>query len=209
MKKLAFVMLLAIAALISSCGSNTIQQIPTSSTSGNWEAQLVGGVPPASGLSFIVNFTFSTQNGNGSGPIDVNELTFINANACFPSVAGAKGTATLSNNTNTGQITGSLVLTVTSGTVKSSSGGTGSAQSVLTLTADPGGSPAGEIIGTSNNGVLTNGAANGYWTLTNPQVSACNAGGSSAVVQPSFLMCQNATTCTTQAGGAISTPSLN
>jgi hypothetical protein len=206
MKKLAFLTLLAIAALISSCGSKTIQSIPTSSTSGNWEAQLVGGAPPASGLSFLINFYFDTQNGNGSGPITINDFSFINANTCFPSIAKLSGTAQLNNDLNTGKITGSFTLTIVSGAVPQASGSGG--PSTLTLTADPGATPAGEIIGNANSsGVMSNGAANGYWTMTNAQVSACNAGG--GTVQPSFLMCQNAATCTTQAGSGISTPVLN
>jgi hypothetical protein len=183
MRKLAFLTLLAVAVLISSCGSNTIQPTPTSTANGNWEAQLTGGSGPATGLSFLINFYFSTTNGNASGPITVNDFSFINANTCFPGIAGLSGSAQLTNNTNTNQITGTMTLTI-----KSGSGST------LTLTANP---PAGEVLGTSSNGTITNGAVNGTWTLTNSSNSACNAGGTSSTVQPSFIMCQNATTCTT------------
>jgi hypothetical protein len=183
MRKLAFLTLLAIAVLVSGCGSNRIQPTPTSSANGNWEAQLTGGSGAATGLSFLINFYFSTTNGNGAGPITVNDFSFINTNECFPSVGGVSGNAMLTNNLNTSQITGTMTLTI-----KSGSGST------LTLTANP---PAGEVLGTSNNGTLTSGAVNGTWTLTNASNPACNAGGSSSTVQPSFIMCQNATTCTT------------
>ena len=184
MRKLAFLPLLALAGLITSCGSNTIQPTPTSTASGNWEAQLTGGSGPATGLSFLINFYFSTTNGNASGPITVNDFSFINANTCFPSISGVSGSAQLTNNTNTNQITGTMTLTI-----KSASGST------LTLTANP---PVGEVLGTSSGGTISNGAVNGTWTLTNATSgSPCIAGGISSTVQPSFIMCQNATTCTT------------
>jgi hypothetical protein len=185
MKKLAFLTLLAIAVLVSSCGSNRIQPTLTSSAQGNWEAQLTGGSGPATGLTFLINFYFSTQNGNGAGPITINDFSFLNANACFPAGApDVSGNAQLTNNQNTNQITGTMTITI-----KSGSGST------LTLNATP---PAGQVLGTSNNGAITNGAVNGTWTLTNSTPnSPCNAGGTSSTVQPSFIMCQNATTCTT------------
>jgi len=194
MKKLAFLTLLAIAALISSCGSNQIQALPTSNVSGNWEAELTGGTGQAATLNFLVNFNLFVTNGSGTQNVNTNDLTFINANPCFPPVpVNAHGAVNLTNNLNTGQITGSLTYTITAG------------GSTLTLTADPTGTPAGEIIGTaSSNGVMTNGAVNGYWTLTNSQISGCNAGGTGAAVQPSFIMCQNAASCTTATGPAIS-----
>lgn len=190
MKKLAFLALLAIAALISSCGSHTIQPIPTSTTSGNWQAQLVGGIPPATGLSFLINFYFSTQNGNGAGPITVNDpISFLNTNSCFQGViAGASGTAQLVNNTNTGQITGNMTLTIT--------GAGPSGQTVLTLTANP---PSGGVLGTaSSSGTMSNGVVTGTWTMTNPGSSTNGCSTTSTSAPPTFIMCQNAATCSAQ-----------
>ncbi len=208
MKKLAFLTLLAIAALISSCGSNTIAPTPTSTANGNWEAVLTGGAGPAASLNFMINFNVSTTNGNGTQTLNVPYFSFINASPCFPNgAANVHGTAQLTNNTNTGQITGSILLTISSGSTTASS--SAPASTTLTLSADPFVTPAtGEIIGTANSGVMTNGAVNGQWTLTS-NVSGCTAGGSSAVVQPGFTMCQNASTCTTAVGAATSTPVLN
>ena len=192
MKKLAFLTLLAIAALISSCGSNQIQALPTSNISGNWEAQLTGGTGPAAGLNFLVNFNLFVTNGSGNQGLNINDFSFINTNSCFPSVPSIIGTVNLTNSLNTNQITGSIVFTI-----KSPTG------NVLTLSADPFASPpTGQLIATSNNGTVTNGAVNGQWTLTGS--NGCTAGGMGAVVQPSFIMCQNATTCTTATGAAIS-----
>jgi hypothetical protein len=195
MKKLAFLTLLAIAALISSCGSNTIQPTPISSASGNWQAQLFGGIPPAAGLSFLINFDFNTTNGNAAGPITVHDFTFLNANACFASSGapspvpfGVRGTAQLNNNINAGQITGSMTLTVT--------GQSPSGQTVLTLTADP---PSGGVLGTaSSNGTMSNGAVSGTWTMTNPGSSTNGCSTTNTSAPPTFIMCQNATTCSTQ-----------
>jgi hypothetical protein len=195
---LTFLALLAIAALLSSCGSNQIQGLPTSSISGNWEAQLTGGTGPAAALNFLVNFNLFVTNGSGSQGLNINNISFINANSCFPSfltvpAGGASGTVNLTNDLNTGQITGSIVLTIKSGT-----------GNTLTLNATP---PTGELIAKSggSNGVVTNGGVNGQWTLTGS--NGCTAGGTGAVVQPSFIMCQNATSCTTALGPSIA-PSL-
>jgi hypothetical protein len=193
MKKLAFLTLLAIAALISSCGSNQIAGLPTSSISGNWEAQLTGGTQGAAALNFLVNFNLFVTNGSGNQGLNINDFSFINSpNSCFPGPPGVTGTVNLTNSLNTNQITGSITLTIKSGT-----------DNTLTLSADPSASPpTGELIGTSSNGVVTNGAVNGQWTLTGS--NGCTAGGTSAVVQPSFIMCQNATSCTTATGPSIS-----
>ena len=187
MRKLAFLILLAVAGLVSSCGSNTILPNPTSTTAGNWEAQLVGGEGPASQLNFIINFGVKDTNGTGTQPIYVNELAFINVSpsSCFPNVSGespntASGSVNLTTNLGTNQITGSLTLTVTSKATGST----------LTLNT----SPSGEVLGTNNNGTMSNGAASGTWTLTS-STSGCSAGGTGNSFQPSFIMCQGTATC--------------
>jgi hypothetical protein len=187
MEKLAFLTLLAVAVVISSCGSNQIQPTPTSSASGNWEAQLTGGIPPATGLSFLMNFNVSTTNGNGPQTLNIgnNLVYFINTNSCFSDGAGAaSGTATLTNSTNTAQITGTMTLTIT--------GHTPSGNTALTLMATP---PSGGVLGNaSGDGIMTNGAVSGTWTMTGS--NGCSTTNTST--PPTFIMCQNATTCSTQ-----------
>lgn len=208
MKKMAFLSLLAlvsIAAVISSCGSNQIQGLPTSSISGNWEAQLTGGTNQAAALNFIANFNLFVTNGSGVQGLNVSNVAFLNANPCFPQQltengSGAKGSVNLTNNLNTGQITGSIILTITSVT-----------GNVLNLSADPNASPpTGELIAKSggSNGVVTNGGVNGMWWLApgkGPSSAGCSAG--SATSPLPFIMCQNATKCTTALGPSI-LPSL-
>lgn len=200
MKKLAFLVLLVIAGVLSSCGSNHIQELPTSSISGNWEAQLTGGIGPAAALNFVVNFNLFVTNGSGNQNLNINNFSWLNTTSCFPPVPPVKGYVNLTNNINTGQVTGTIVLTI------GTQGG-----NVLTLSADPTATPpTGELIGTApaSNGQVSNGGVNGLWTLTtNKPDSGCSAGDSSATVKPSFVMCQNATSCKTALGPSIA-PSL-
>lgn len=134
MKKLASLSLLglvAIAVVLSSCGSNQIQALPTSNISGNWEAQLTGGTGPAAQLNFIANFNLFVTNGSGNQGLNVSHVVFLNANPCFPidlaaTGAGASGYVNLTNNLNNGKITGAIGITLTSST-----------GNVLTLSADP------------------------------------------------------------------------
>jgi hypothetical protein len=202
MKKLAFlglVALVAIAVVISSCGSNQIQELPTSSISGNWEAQLTGGLGGASALNFLMTFNLFVTNGSPPQNVNVTAFSWINANPCFPNPPNVSApTVKLTNNINTQQITGSIVWTV--GVAPGN---------VLHLTADPNATPpTGELIATatSANGTVTNGAVNGMWWLTPgtsfpPGLEACSAGSESA--PRSFIMCQGATSCTTAIGPAI------
>jgi hypothetical protein len=201
MKILAFLSLLAlmaVAAALSSCGSNQIQGLPTSSISGNWEAQLTGGVGPAAALNFVTNFNLFVTNGSPTQNVNVNDFSWINTNPCFPNPPGGVAiTVLLTNNINTQQITGSIVITI-----KSPTG------SVLNLSADPNATPpTGELIATatSNNGVVTNGGVNGMWWLTpgtGPNDKQCTAGTATSPLP--FVMCQNATSCTTALGPSIS-----
>jgi hypothetical protein len=200
MKKLAFLGLLAlvaIAAVLASCGSNQIQELPSSSVSGNWEAQLTGGTGPASALSFVTNFNLFVTNGSPAQNVNVNSINFINANPCFPVQPGVKITTQLTNNINLQKVTGSLILTITSNPL---GGG-----NVLHMSADPNATPpTGELIGTApaNNGNVTNGGVNGMWWLV-PDSSIpnnqCPSVGSETSPKP-FIMCQGATSCTTALG---------
>ncbi len=179
MKKLAFLTLLALAFAVSSCGTSP-ETNPTTSTSasGFWEAQLIGGKGEASKLNFVTAFTVTDI-----GPLDVTSFSFINGGACFANgnnTSTQAGTAAFSTNTGTGQVTGSLSFTVTS-LIPSGN--------VLTLT-----SPNGSLTGTSNGtttttGTLSNGVAVGTWTLTGGQGDpGCVGGGT-------FTMCQGTATC--------------
>lgn len=198
MKKLAFLTLLAIAAALSSCGSNQIQELPTSNISGNWEAQLTGGTGPAASLNFLVNFNLFVTNGSPVQNVNTNGFTFINANSCFPGApAGVVVQTQLTNNISINQISGMITLTI-----KSSTG------NVLNMSANPNVTPpTGELIGTSggNNGTVTNGGVNGEWWLTpgsGASNAACTAGSETSPLP--FIMCQNATSCTTAIGPSIS-----
>jgi hypothetical protein len=178
MKQPAFLALLAMAAVLSSCGSNHIQKLPTS----NWQAQLTGGIGPAAALNFQVNFNLSVTNGSFGQNANISDFSFTRGYPCFSGVPSVVGSVNVTNTLNTNQINGSIVLTVRSGT-----------GNILTLSAVP---PTGELIANSNNGVLTNGVVKGSWWLT-PGSSSSDTGcvaGSAASPLP-FSMCQNATSC--------------
>jgi hypothetical protein len=190
MKKLAFLILLTAAAVISGCGSNTIQPLPTTNTTGNWEAQLIGGTGPATQLNFMVTFNVFITNGQASQSLNIQYLTFYNSSpdSCFQAPTGTStngspvsvlGSMDLFTNTGTEQISGTMTMTI-----KSSSG------NVLTLTANP---PSGGVLGTNSNGNMTKGAVTGTWTLTSSN-KACAVNNTPPAT---FIMCQNATSCST------------
>ena len=180
MKKLAILMVLALELAVCGCGTSPAPNTVSTSTSGFWEAQLIGGTGSASELNFVTAF-----NVTNIGPLDVTSFSFINGGACFATgVKGSTeaGTASFTTNTGTDQVTGSLTYTVTSQIP---------AGNVLTLTTYPDG-----LTGTSNGtttttGTLTNGVAVGTWKLTGPCTNGANPppGGT-------FTMCQGANTCT-------------
>jgi len=183
MKKLAILTLLAMTLVISGCGTKTLASDPTNTTtSGNWEAQLTGGIGAASQLNFVTAFTV-TDNGTSTSPItlDITGFSFYNAGACFTNgidASSERGTAQFSTATGTGQVTGQLTYTVTSNLP---------AGNVLTLT-----SYTDVLTGTSNGsssttGTLSNGVVVGTWSLT---------GGSGCTGAGTFLMCQGTNTCT-------------
>jgi hypothetical protein len=177
MKKLAILMLLALELAVSGCGnSNTSSTTTSTKTSGTWEVQLTGGIAEASKLNFTTEFTVTN-----TGPLDIKGFSFFNAGACFANGANASteaGSAVLTTNTGTNQVTGTLSFAVTSITPAGNS---------LSLT--------GTLTGTSNGtttttGTLSNGVVVGTWKLTG------GAGDSSCAGQGSFVMCQGTSTCT-------------
>lgn len=179
MKKLAFLIVLALELAVAGCGTSTTNNTnaTTTSTSGNWEAQLTGGADQASLLNFVTAFSVTN-----SGPITISSFSFINAGKCFGNgVNGSRqsGSANLITGS-ADQVTGTLTYTITSVTP---------AGNTLTLN--------GNLTGTSNSstssaGTLSNGVVTGTWTLSggagDPTCSVSNP-------QP-FVMCQGSNTCT-------------
>jgi hypothetical protein len=189
MRKFAILLLIGLALAIFGCGNNKPNTVTNTATSGNWEAQLIDGSGQASGLlNFVV--TFSVTN---SGPLNITSFGFFNQGQCFTNGHDQQtesGSASFTTNT-TGQVTGTLNLTIKSST----------SDSVLTL--------QGQLTGTSNGtttttGTLTNGVVVGTWTLTSSSNPACNT---PKGTNPTFIMCQNAATCST-AGAALSAEKL-
>jgi hypothetical protein len=176
MKKFAFLTLLALAFAVSSCGNGSSPPTTTTTTNSNWEAQLTGGIGPASQLNFVTQFEVTVTSGD-TEPLDVRNFGFFNSGACFETglnVQHLSGTTTL-NNSSTGQVTGTLTFNVQSITPPGNT---------LTL--------IGNVTGTSNattttQGTLSNGVVQGGWTLTGS--SDCTGAGT-------FLMCQGTATCT-------------
>ncbi|PYX52464.1 MAG: hypothetical protein DMG79_00590, partial [Acidobacteria bacterium] len=72
MKKLAFLVLLALELAVSGCGNSTNSNTTNTSTSGNWEVQFTGGTEEASKLNFVT--TFSVTN---TGPLDITAFSFF------------------------------------------------------------------------------------------------------------------------------------
>ncbi len=175
MKKLAILIVLALEIAVCGCGAskNANTEVNTT-TSGNWEAQLVGGTQQAALMDFVV--TFSVTN---SGPLDITGFSFFNSGACFGNDIHSttqSGTANFTT-AGTGNVTGTLNLTIKSTT----------SANTITMT--------GNLTGTSNAtsgtlGTLSNGVVNGTWQLTG------GAGDPSCSGTGTFLMCQGSNTCT-------------
>ncbi|HLV87413.1 MAG TPA: hypothetical protein VKV39_10580 [Candidatus Sulfotelmatobacter sp.] len=185
MKKLAFLILLAIAVVVSSCGTRTTPPTTTTTASGSWEASLTGGLAQATQLDFVVQFNVTNTNNATTEPLTIQGFSFFNGNACFVSGQSISGSSALGTS-NANQVTGTMTFTITSGVP----GG-----NTLTMTST-------DLSGTANNGNLSNGAVTGTWTLTGGQgdpsccqgSSSCPAGQQAAGV---FNLCQGAApTCT-------------
>jgi hypothetical protein len=181
MKKLAVLMVLALELAVCGCGTTPPSTVINTSTTGNWEAKMVGGEGAASELNFVTSF-----NVTNSGPLDITGFGFINAGACFENgenVETESGTASFTTNLGTDQVTGALTFTVNSITPPGN---------VLTLTSYQNGLTGISTNGTSTTtGTLSDGVVAGTWGLTGP----CTNG---ATPPPSgtFIMCQGAVTCT-------------
>lgn len=181
MKIVAILALLAMALAVYGCGTGTPSSIIRTTTNGNWEAQLTGGLGEASQLNFVTQFTVTNENGIGE-PLDITGLGFINAGQCFSNALNATtevGSATITV-LSTNQVQGTLSLTISSVTPP---------DNILTLDGTNVYGTASGAAGST--GTLSNGVVTGTWTLTGP----CTNGASPA---PSgdFIMCQGAATCT-------------
>ena len=176
MKKLAILLGLALELAVCGCGNNTPRTVTNTSTSGNWEAQMIsqaGG--QASLLNFVVAF-----NVTNSGPLDITGFGFFNQGSCFTN--GVNGTTETGNasfsTSSSNQVTGTLTLTIKSATN----------DTVLTLGAPNPGTLTGTSNGTTTTtGTLSNGIVVGTWSLSGSDPK-CNGGGD-------FIMCQGKATC--------------
>jgi hypothetical protein len=186
MKKFAILAALAQLLAICACGGGAPANTITTTTSGNWEAQLLEGTGPTSQMNFVTSFNVTNFTGETAQTLDITGFGFFNSGACFATGELAQtesGTATLNTST-AGQVTGSMTFIVNSST---------NPGTTLTLTATP---PSGGVNGTSNGtttttGTLTDGVVWGQWSLTSPSGSTCSSGASSGT----FIMCQGTSTC--------------
>jgi hypothetical protein len=180
MKKLALIVL-ALELAVCGCGNNTRLTTVTTTSTGNWEAQMIGGIGPASQLNFVTSFNVTSTTGFTPQPLDITGFGFFNDGACFATGNDAEtetGTATL-NTTGSGAVTGGLTFTVKSTTAPGT---------VLSLTSTDG------LTGTSNGttsttGTLSNGIVVGTWSLSGSSDPDCTGSGT-------FIMCQGTSTCT-------------
>ena len=117
MKKLVFLLVLALELALCGCGTHTIANtVPSTTTSGSWEAQVTGGTDQASLLNFVTAFSLNNNNTVTSGPLTITGFGFINAGKCFANgINGSTetGNATLVTNT-ADQVTGNLSFKIVS-----------------------------------------------------------------------------------------------
>lgn len=151
------VILLLVAFMLSGCGSNNPVQ---AGAGGLWQAALTGGDGQASGLSFVAQFSLS------SNALSFSSFEFINnePGACFPiNPSGETGIANLTYNT-ADQVTGTMSITVPSG------------GNTLTLTSTT-------VTGTINThtSVLSGGVVTGTWMLAGG--TGCNGSGDFTMTQ--------------------------
>jgi len=186
MRKLAILFVLALAIAAGGCGGNTVTSTPTTSTSGNWEAQLISGTGQSSLLNFVISFNL-----NQTGPLDVTGFSFFNASSCFETglnVETESGTATLGT-TNAGTVSGPFMLTVVAA-------GTGTK---LIMNGTIAGTSNGTIYST---GSLSNGTVVGTWYLE-PGAADKGCVGIPQSQGATFIMCQGTTTCTPTGSAAV------
>jgi hypothetical protein len=203
MKQLAIITLFALALALYGCSTTTIRnanQIITNISSGNWEAQLTGGIGSVAGLNFVTQFTVTNTTGQNTAALDITGFSFINAGSCFGNNLGAAaaseaGSSTL-NTDSTGQVSGSMDFAVTS-----SAAGGAQAGNVLMLTtasitengiALPPGGVSGTSSGTSTTtGTLSHGVVWGNWSLTSTDTKCIPT----SPVYGAFIMCQGVASC--------------
>ncbi len=164
MKEVA--VLLLVTLLLNGCGSSSTNTAST--TPGiTWQSQMDGGMGANSGYSFITQFTL-----NSDGTLNITYFQFLNTNSaqCFPASGGSQtGQMTLTQNTTTLAVTGTMVYTVQSG------------GNTLTLN----GSSVTGTLTALNGTTLTGGMVTGTWSLTGG--TGCNdtTGGSFTMTQSS------------------------
>jgi hypothetical protein len=185
MKTVAILLVVVLGGVLWGCGNNVPATVTNTTTSGNWEAQLVdpaGG--PGTQLNFVISF-----NVTNNGPLDITGFAFFNQGPCFTTgltTSTQSGNAAFTTNIATGQVTGNLNLTITSTTNSS----------VLMLT-----SYANGLTGTSNGtltttGTLSDGIVIGTWKLANSTDPSCvSPPSNSSGTGYTFIMCQNAASC--------------
>ena len=185
MKKLALLLVLAVELAVCGCGNPLIRTVVTTSTSGNWEAQLFSNNAPVSDLNFVTSFNITNTTGYPKEPVEITGFGFFNSGPCFDTGLTSEtetGTATINTN-NAGQVTGSFTFTITSTTIPGN---------VLTLTTSPNGALTGISNGTTTTtGTLSKGVVVGTWTLKSSNSSCQDTSPTNT-----FLMCQGAATCT-------------
>ena len=144
MKEVAI--LLLVALMLNGCGSTT----PTvqSASGGIWQSAMLGGEGPASGLSFITQFTVAN-----SGAISVSNFQFLNSipGGCFLVIGEDPSGILLASYNTADQVVPPFTFTFTV-----VSGG-----NTLTLT---GTSMTGQLNTTTD--TLSNGVIMGNWTVT-------------------------------------------
>jgi hypothetical protein len=180
MKKAAVLIGLCLQLALAGCGTQPPTDV-TTTTSGNWEAQLTGGTGAASLMNFVVAFAVTDITGQTNRSLDITGFTFLNQGGCFGIGTDATvqtGVTTL-NTSSTGAVTGTMTLTIGSSTTGTK----------LTLN--------GNVTGTSNGtttttGTLSDGVVAGTWSLQpGPGVTDCTT-----PANPQFVMCQGSATCT-------------
>lgn len=196
MKKVAIPALLALLLLVCGCGSTSPPNAVTTTTSGNWEAQLTGGTGAAADLNFVINFSVTNTTGEPAQGLSILGFSFINNGPCFLTgiTATSQGGSATITTLSTSQVTGSMSLTITSNATSGTQAG-----NTLQLTAQqPGGGVSGTSSGTTaTSGTLSNGVVWGVWSLSST-VAANQAlcGSPTTPIQGDFIMCQNGATCT-------------
>lgn len=197
MKKLALLALMLELA-VCGCGTGPNSGVATTTASGNWEAQFLGGTStsgppfPASQLNFVTAFRVTSVIEGTPESLAITGFGLFNASQCFATGTGAEnvtGSATL-NTAQSGQVNGSFNYNITSVATPTTVAG-----NVLTLTTKGGG-----VYGTSNGtstttGTLSNGIFWGQWTLTSSDTN-CLPASTGGTVTGTYIMCQGTATCT-------------